>query len=64
VRECYKAVKRYYGRNQGLLNKALTEIVRKWQKEGLKQDVLLKLQEKVIKVYADLRRKGIIKSSK
>jgi transcriptional regulator with XRE-family HTH domain len=60
VRECYKTVKQYYGRNQELLNKALTGIVSKWDKEGLKRDVLLKLQEKVIKVFVDLRRKGIV----
>jgi len=66
VRECYKALKKYYGRNQGLLNKSalggLTDIVRKWVKEGLKEDVLLKLQENVISVYNNLRMKGIVKN--
>ena len=59
VRECYKAVKKYYGRNQELLNKALTGIVSKWQKDGLKRNILLKLQKKVIKVYVDLQRKRV-----
>jgi len=58
-RECYKALKKYFGRNQELLNKALTDIVRKWIKEGLKEDVLLKLKEKVVSVFRDLRLKGI-----
>jgi hypothetical protein len=61
VRECYKALKRYYGRNQELLNKTLNAIVRKWLKEGLKENVLLKLQEKVIAGYVDLRMKGIVR---
>ncbi len=60
VRECYKAVKKYYGRNQELLNKILSEIVSKWQKEGLKRDVLLQLKEKVIIVFIDLGRKGVV----
>lgn len=64
VRECYKAVKKYYGRNQELLNKTFTGIVDKWQKDGLKRDILLKLQNKVIKVFIDLHRKGIAKTSK
>lgn len=64
VRECYKSVKKYLGRNQQLLNKSLKEIVGKWEKEGLKRDVLLKLQEKVIRVYSNSLMKGIIKSNK
>jgi hypothetical protein len=60
VRECYKPVKKYYGRNQELLNKTLTDILCKWVKEGLREDVLLKLQEKVISVYDTLRMKGVV----
>jgi len=62
VRECYKAMKKYCAKNQELLNKSLTDIVHKWKKEGLKQDVLLKLQNKVISTYNDLRMKGVVRS--
>ncbi len=51
TRECYRALKKYYGPNQELLNKKLYEIIERWKKEGLKQDVLLKLKDKIISVF-------------
>jgi transcriptional regulator with XRE-family HTH domain len=61
VRECYKVLKKYYGKNPERLARTFKELVRRWQKEGLKEGVLLKLQERVIKVYNNLRMKGIVK---
>jgi transcriptional regulator with XRE-family HTH domain len=58
TRECYQALKKYYGRNQELLNKTLTEIIKRWQKEGLKDDVLLKLKDKIISVFGTMRLSG------
>ncbi|MFB0509890.1 MAG: hypothetical protein ACETVX_05290 [bacterium] len=42
------------------LEQSLNKITSKWQKEGLKQDVLLKLKEKIVSVFFALRLKGII----
>jgi transcriptional regulator with XRE-family HTH domain len=58
ARECYKTLKKYYGKNQELLNKNLTEIIKRWQKEGLKEDVLLKLRDKIISVFRTMRLRG------
>jgi len=60
TRECYRALKKYYGKNQALLNKTLAEIIERWEKEGLKQDVLLKVRDKVISVFSSLRLKGMV----
>ncbi|MDH5186424.1 MAG: helix-turn-helix domain-containing protein [candidate division WOR-3 bacterium] len=60
TRECYRVLKKYYGRNQELLNKTLFEIIERWQKEGLKEGVLLKLKDKIISVFGTMRLKGEI----
>ncbi|MDH5682961.1 MAG: hypothetical protein OEZ20_00605, partial [candidate division WOR-3 bacterium] len=60
TRECYRVLKKYYGKNQELLNKTLTEIIERWQKEGLKEGVLLKLKDKIISVFGTMRLKGEI----
>ena len=48
ARECYRSLKRYYGKE--MLSEKLKEIIRRWVKEGLKEDVLLKVKEATIKV--------------
>jgi transcriptional regulator with XRE-family HTH domain len=48
ARECYRALKRYYGKE--ILSEKLQEIIRRWVKEGLKEDVLLKVKGATIKV--------------
>jgi hypothetical protein len=53
-------LKKYYGKNQELLNKTLTDIIERWQKEGLKDDVLLKLKDKIISVFGMMRLRGEI----
>ncbi|MDH5684625.1 MAG: hypothetical protein OEZ20_09200, partial [candidate division WOR-3 bacterium] len=58
TRQCYRALKKYYGKNQELLNKTLTEIIERWEKEGLKDDVLLKLKDKIISVFRTMRLRG------
>jgi hypothetical protein len=60
VRECYRALKKYYGKEPEKLKSALNELVSRWQKEGLEEDVLLKLKDKIISVFASLKLKGII----
>jgi transcriptional regulator with XRE-family HTH domain len=60
ARECYRLLKKYYGKNQELLNKTLAEIIERWQKEGLKDDVLLKLKDKIIAVFGTMRLRGEI----
>ncbi|MDH5683876.1 MAG: hypothetical protein OEZ20_05375, partial [candidate division WOR-3 bacterium] len=59
--------KKYYGKaftppqeSKEKLEQSLNKIISKWQKEGLKQDVLLKLKEKIVSVFFALRLKGII----
>jgi transcriptional regulator with XRE-family HTH domain len=48
ARECYRALKRYYGKE--ILSQKLSEIIRRWIKEGLKEEVLLKVKDATIKV--------------
>ena len=60
ARECYRVLKKYYGKNQELLNKTLADIIERWKKEGLKDDVLLKLKDKVISVFGTMRLRGEI----
>jgi transcriptional regulator with XRE-family HTH domain len=60
ARESYRVLKKYYGKNQELLNKTLAEIIERWQKEGLKEDVLLKLKDKIILVFRKMRLRGEI----
>jgi transcriptional regulator with XRE-family HTH domain len=58
TRQCYQTLKKYYGKDQEKLAKSLTELVQRWQKEGLEEKVLLKVKDKVISVFGDMRRKG------
>ncbi|MFB0509467.1 MAG: hypothetical protein ACETVX_03140, partial [bacterium] len=58
TRECYRALKKYYGKNPELLKKTLSEIIQRWKKEGLKEDVLLKLKDKIISVFGTMRLRG------
>ena len=51
ARECYGALKKYYGRNPDLLNKTIDEIIQRWLKEGLKEEILQKVKEKTFSVY-------------
>jgi transcriptional regulator with XRE-family HTH domain len=51
ARESYKTLRKYYGINQELFNKKLSEIIERWKKEGLKEDVLLKLKDKIVSVF-------------
>jgi hypothetical protein len=60
ARECYRVLKKYYVKNQELINKTLVEISERWNKEGLKEDVLLKVRDKVISVFGSLRLKGMV----
>jgi hypothetical protein len=60
TRECYRVLKKYYGKNQEQFNKTIDEIIRRWQKEGLKEDVLLKLKDKIISVFGTMRLRGEI----
>jgi hypothetical protein len=72
ARACYRSLsnrpfveetrlgKKYYGKNQVLLNKTFAEIIGHWKQEGLKEDVLLKLKDKIVSVFAGLRMKGMV----
>jgi hypothetical protein len=60
ARECYRALKKYYGKNQERFNKTIDEIISRWNKEGLKEDILLKLKDKIISVFGTMRLRGEI----
>ena len=61
VRECFKALKKYYGKAEPeKLAESLNNIIKKWKKEGLKEDVLMKLKERILSVFASLRLKGMV----
>jgi len=49
ARECYRILKRYYGKE--ILSDKFQAIIRRWVKEGLKEDVLLKVKDATIKVF-------------
>ena len=48
-RECYRALKKYYG--NGSLDDKFQTIIKRWIKEGLKEDVLLKVRDATIKAF-------------
>ncbi|MDH5684143.1 MAG: helix-turn-helix domain-containing protein [candidate division WOR-3 bacterium] len=48
-RECYRVLKRFYGKE--ILSDKFQAIIRRWVKEGLKEDILLKVKEVTIKVF-------------
>jgi len=59
--------KKYYGKaftppqeRKETLEQSLNKIISRWKKEGLKEDVLLKLKDKVISVFGALRLKGMV----
>jgi len=58
ARQCYQTLKKYYIKDQEKLAKTITELVQRWQKEGLEEKVLLKVKDKIISVFGDMRRKG------
>ena len=60
ARQCYQTLKKYYIKDQGKLTTSLTELVQRWQKEGLEEKILLKVKDKVISVFGDMRRKGSV----
>ena len=49
ARECYGILKRYYGKEP--LGEKLQPIIKRWVKEGLQEDVLLKVRDVTIKVF-------------
>ena len=49
ARECYRILKRYYGKEP--LGEKLQPIIRRWVKEGLEEDILLKVRDATIKVF-------------
>ncbi len=51
VRQCFKVLRRYYGKNQELLEVNLIKIIEHWKKEGLKEEILLKLKAKTVAVF-------------
>jgi hypothetical protein len=50
ARECYGILKKYYGRES--LAEKLQPIIKRWVKEGLEEDVLLKVRDVTIRVFA------------
>ena len=60
ARECYRAIKKYYGRAPDKLNTALKDITTRWQKQGLKQGVLLKIKDKIISTFTEMRMKKMV----
>jgi transcriptional regulator with XRE-family HTH domain len=50
ARECYGILKRYYGIEP--LGEKFQPIIKRWVKEGLQEDVLLKVRDLTIKVFA------------
>jgi hypothetical protein len=60
ARESYRAMKRYYGKDQIKLNQSLNELVKRWKKEGLREDVLFKVKEKVVSTFGTMRMKGMV----
>jgi transcriptional regulator with XRE-family HTH domain len=50
ARECYGILKRYYGKEP--LAEKLQPVIKRWVKEGLEEDVLLKVRDATIKVFA------------
>ncbi len=50
-RECYRVLKKYYGKES--LDDKFQTIIKRWIKEGLKEDVLLKVRDATIKAFTD-----------
>ncbi len=60
TRQSYQALKRYYARAPDKLNTVLKDLINHWQKEGLKQEVLLKLKDKIISTFTEMRMKKLV----
>jgi transcriptional regulator with XRE-family HTH domain len=48
TRECFSALKKYYHKDQLLLTQRFAEIMKSWQAQGLKEEVLLIIKDIVI----------------
>jgi len=48
VRECYSALKKYYHKDPALLTQRFAEIMKSWQAQGLKEDILLIIKDIII----------------
>jgi hypothetical protein len=42
------------------LEQTLNKFIQKWVKEGLKEDILLKLKTRILSVFTSMRMKGMI----
>lgn len=58
ARQCYVAMRKYFGKDHEKLVDSFTGLVQRWQKEGLEEKVLLKVKDTVFTVFGDMRRKG------
>ena len=54
VRECYKAIKKYYPKDPPLLTQKFTEITKAWKQMGLNEGVMEKVKEITLRVYKEL----------
>jgi len=60
ARQCYPTLKKYYGKDQGKLNQSLKELMKRWLKDGLKDDMLLKVKQRVVSTFGTMRLKGMV----
>ncbi|MDH5186849.1 MAG: helix-turn-helix domain-containing protein [candidate division WOR-3 bacterium] len=51
ARAFFSALVKYYGKDQKKLNKKLTEIIQLGKSNGLKENILLRIKEKVVSVF-------------
>ena len=68
VRECYRAMKQHFGKMYSepapkirgeTLEQTLNKFIQIWVKEGLKEDILLKLKARILSVFTSMRMKGL-----
>jgi len=50
-RECFSKIRKFYIKNPSLLKQHLTEITRAWFKSGLKQEIMEKIKETILKHF-------------
>jgi transcriptional regulator with XRE-family HTH domain len=55
TRASVKVLKKYYGKNPEALRKAFMAIEQRWLKEGLNQEILIKLRERIVSTFENLR---------
>lgn len=60
ARQCYQVLKKYYNKDIKKLTQSLNELVTRWQKEGLKEDILMKLKDKIIFTFTELKIKKLV----